>query len=74
MLLPISSKEKKILPSVVSKEIRVFVGAVKAPLGSKLGIDKVFTFPGRDLQTILLKNLCLQGVQSTIILPVCKFS
>lgn len=74
MLLPIFSKERKILPYVVSKEIRVFVGLVKAPVGSKMGIDKESTFLERDLQWILLNSLCLQGVQSMLILSLCKFS
>lgn len=53
-----SSKERKILPSVVSKEMGVFVGPVKAPLGSKLGIDKEFTFLEGDLQCIFLSSRC----------------
>jgi len=60
VLLPISTKERKILPSVVSKEIRVFGGPVKAPLGSKLGVEKEFTFLKRDPQCIFLKNSCLE--------------
>lgn len=59
LLSPVFSKERKILPSVVRREIRVFVGPLKAPCGGgELGIGKEFTFLERDLPCIL-ENLCV---------------
>lgn len=74
VLLPVFSKERKILPSVVRREIGVFVGPLKAPFGGReLGIGKEFTFLEGDLPWILLENLCLQGVQSTLMLYLIHF-